>query len=217
MTREETTTAALQLAARVEPLTRAGAERLGRIARVLVDAALANVCVREYIRDLTPWHRCYGLWTTERVRANPPVRVEFEYAIVIGGIGEALAASRGKNTFGQFVGILPIETTDPVGELQINFIYKGTSPYNRRVEQRRWMKKRLGKRWRELVGEAMYHPKGKFLAEKITTDAAHIIRRFLGVDPGQFWRMARGKVLVELPKKPVQGTLFETEGTPDAA
>lgn len=199
-----------------EPLTRAAAERIGRIARVLVDAALRNVFVRQYIRDLTPWHKCYGLWTVDQVRANPPVRVEFEHAFVLGCVGESLAAARSKPTFGEFVGVLPVEPNGPVGEVRINYVYKDSSPYNRRVNQRKWMKKRLGREWRKLVGKAMYWPKGKFLAGHVTSEARQAIRLKLRLDPGEFWRAARGAVWLDVPKPVVQPTLFD-DASEDAA
>ena len=189
--------------------TREEVERAARLARVLVDAALKNQFVAEYIRDLTPWHGCPSLWTVEKVRKNPPVRVEFEHAYGLGGLGETLAACRNKPSFGRFLGVFSVEANDPVGELNVMYVFKESSPYNRRVLQRRYLKRRLGRGWRKLVGEAMYHPKRRFLAQVVTPDAAAIIRMKFGMDAGRFWRVARGKEFIQIPKRLVQPSLFD--------
>ncbi len=204
------------------PLTREGAERLARFAKVLTSAALANKYVRLYLRDP---HPKFTAWAEEKVRAAPPVRVEFEHAYVLGGLGESLAAAKGKCTFGKFLGVLPVEPWDPVGEMNVMYVFKGASPYNRRVEQRRWMKKRLeglGKGFRSLVTTATAASKREFVGwthgwcksfQGGASAAAEAIRLAFGagVDLGRFWRMARGSEMVELPKPPVQGELFDTE------
>jgi hypothetical protein len=189
--------------------TREDIERTARIARVLVDAALRNVWVRDYIDNPDP--KWPGLWTDDRVRQNPPVRVEFEHAYGLGGLGETLAACRNKATFGQFLGVFPVDREDPVGELNIMYVFKESSPYNRRVLQRRYLKLRLGRGWRKLVSEAMYHPKGRFLSQVVTPDAAAIIRMALRMDAGRFWRVVRGKEWIDIPKPRRQPLLFADE------
>lgn len=185
------------------------AERMARIAAALTEAALKNVWVREYIDHPDPdWP---GGWTEERVRNNPPVRVEFDHATVVGGVGESLSAARlrkagetagavsswrWKPSFGELIGVLPLEEETPVGEFNILYIYKGSSPYNRRVEQRKYLKKRLGTGHRQAVTEAMYWSKRDFLAKLAPHVAARIQAR-LKLDPGRFWRVARGKEFVE--------------------
>src|SRR5262245_4875870 len=197
-----------------EPLTREGAVRLARIARVLVDAALANECVRTYLNDLTPWHGIYGLWTTERVKTDPPIRLEFEHAYALGGLGECLAACENKPTFGKLIGVLPVEPDDPVGETRIIYVFKDSSPYNRRVLQRKWMKKQLahvGRQYRPLVTQAMRETKGYFLKRYAVAGVADVLKLAFGpdMDPGRFWRVVKGKEWIEIPKAPVQGTLFD--------
>jgi hypothetical protein len=88
------------------------------------------------------------------------------------------------------------------------YVFKESSPYNRRVLQRRYLKRRLGRGWRKLVGEAMYHPKGRFLAQVVTPDAAAIIRMALRMDAGRFWRVVRGKEWIDIPKPRQQPLLF---------
>jgi hypothetical protein len=190
-------------------ITLAEAERAARIARVLIDAALANEYVREYMRDLTPWPEgSYGLWTVDRVRRNPPVRVEFEHAYAIGGLGESLAACRNKPTFGAFIGVLPVAPDDPVGEFRIMYVYKESSPYNRRVEQRRWMKKKLGRGWRRLVTKASRTTKGLWL-KQVTAEDSRVIRAKMGINAGAFWRAAKGRTILPRPKEWKQLNLFD--------
>jgi len=185
-------------------ITTAEAERTARIARVLVDAALANHDIQFYLADPRPPR----LWTIDSVRRNPTVRVEWNDAIAIGGIGESLAAARHKN-WGEFIGVLPLRPDDPVGWSRILYLYKPSSPYNRRVEQRKALKRILGRKHRKLVTQAMTSTKREFLTHWLTEAGAHIIKRRLRLDPGQFWRAAKGRMLIVLPEPPTQLLLFE--------
>lgn len=216
---DDVTTAALEGAAQL-PLTRERAERLARVAKVLTDAALANKYVQAFIReDAAERH---PMWTEAKVRASPPVRVEFEHMFGLGGVGETLVACKGKPTFGALVGVLPVGPLDPVGYMHVMYVYKGSSPYNRRVEQRRWMKARLaglGKGYRCLVRIAMDCDKGEFTAFTAGScrnfggglaGATAAVKLAFGWDLGTFWRMARGKEWAEIPKPAVQGELFDT-------
>lgn len=212
-------TALLKTVARV-PLTREECERAARVAKVLTAAALANKYVQAYCREDANEPRPF--WTVEKVRQNPPVRVEYEHMFGLGGLGETLCACRGKPTFGEFVGIMPVEPLDPVGYMNIMYVYKPSSPYNRRVEQRRWMKKRLaniGKGFRCLVKIAMENNKRDFVGFKGgrcvsfsggIRGAVSAIRLAFDWDLATFWRMARGKEWAEIPTPAVQGALFDT-------
>jgi hypothetical protein len=124
-------------------------ERIARIAKVLIQAAFASRDVQRHLRDLNSPR----LWTVEGVSRNLPCRVEWEHAVVIGGVGESLAAARHKN-WGEFIGVLPLEPTDSVHWCRLLYVYKESSPYNRRVEQRKSLKRLLGRRHRKLVTEA---------------------------------------------------------------
>lgn len=180
-------------------------ERIARIAKVLIQAAFANRDVQRHLRDLTSPR----LWTVEGVRRNPPCRVEWEHAVVIGGLGESLVAARHKN-WGEFVGVLPLEPTDPVHWCRLLYVYKESSPYNRRVEQRKALKRLLGRRHRKLVTEASRSTKKDFLA-RLTEAGVYAIKRRLSLDPGRFWRAAKGREFIDLPKTPVQLLLFPDE------
>lgn len=184
-------------------ITTAEAERTGRIARVLIDAALANHDIQGHLRDLTSPR----LWTLDGVRRNPTCRVEWEYVTVIGGVGESLAAARHKN-WGGFLGVQPLMSDDPVHWCRILYLYKATSPYNRRVEQRKDLKRILGRKHRKLVTQAMGSTKRDFLAHSLTEAGAYAIKRRLNLDPGQFWRAAKGQDFLQLPDPPVQLLLF---------
>jgi len=185
-------------------ITTVEAERIARIAHVLINAALANRDIQAYLADPRP----PSLWTIDSVRRNPTCRVEWEHALIIGGVGESLAAARHKN-WGNFIGVLPLGPDDPVHWCRILYLYKASSPYNRRVEQRKALKRILGRTHRKLVTQAMSSTKQEFLTHWLTEAGAYIIKRRLDLDPGRFWRAVKGREFLHLPKPPVQSLLFE--------
>ncbi|MCE9567321.1 MAG: hypothetical protein K8U57_35415 [Planctomycetes bacterium] len=181
----------------------------------LVEAALANLDIQDSMTD----PELGRIWRQESIRRSPTCRNEWEYVTVIATVGEAQAAAKHKR-FGAFLGIFPLARDDPVHPYQILYCYKSASPYNRRVEQRRELKRILGKKHRPLVTRASRSTKRDFL-RTITTDQIHAIRLRLTLDPSRFWRVAKGKEFVLLPKRPRQLTLFdnsdeEAEHVPDA-
>ncbi len=183
--------------------TTAEIARVAKIAHVLVESALANHDIQIYLADPRPPR----LWTIDGVRRNPTCRVEWDHAIVLGGIGESLAAARHKN-WGAFIGVLPLEPDDPVHWCRILYLYKASSPYNRRVEQRKALKRILGRKHRKLVTQAMGSTKQAFLTHWLTEGGAYVIKRRLNLDPGQFWRAAKGRDFLDLPEPAIQMLLF---------
>lgn len=177
-------------------------ERMARIARTLIGAALLNRDVQAHLSNPA----LAGIWTIDAVRRCPPVRVEWAFVTVIGGVGEGLAAARNKR-WGQFVGVLPLRPDDPVDPYRILYIYSPDCPYNRRVEQRKALKRILGRHHRKLVTQAARSTKKDFLA-RLDEAGTHAINRRLGLDPGRFWRAAKGREFIDLPKPPVQLSLF---------
>lgn len=125
---------------------------------------------------------------------------------MIGGVGESLAAARNKR-WGEFLGVLPLRPDDPVDACRILYIYKPECPYNRRVEQRKALKRILGRHHRKWVTEAARSTKKDFLAQ-LDEAGAYAIKRRLGLDPGRFWRAAKGREFIGLPKSSVQMSLF---------
>ncbi|MFV0443011.1 MAG: hypothetical protein ACK5Q5_05535, partial [Planctomycetaceae bacterium] len=103
------------------------------IARVLVEACLANLCVQASIADPG------SLLTEAAVRTFPVVRIEYEQAIAIGEIGATLAATRSKH-WGAGPQVLPLQPDDRFFERHITYIYRENSLYNRRYLQRQRMK-----------------------------------------------------------------------------
>lgn len=172
-------------------------ERMARIARLLVDAALANECVQALIADPD-----LPYWTEVSVRRSPPVRVRYEEATAIGDIGTCLAATRHKH-WGQGPYIVPLAPDDPVDAQRILYVYHAASRYNRRFMQRQRLKELLGRQYRPLVEAAMRSTKGVFLA-RLDKDQVRVIRRVFAIEPGQFWRAVRGKVFLSLPPRRVQ-------------
>jgi len=139
---------ALRLAGETDQQFRQRAERAGRVARVLVDACLSNHCVQDYIADEScPW------FTEAHCRASPTVRIEYEQAIAIGGIGETLAATKSKH-WGDGPFVMPLARDDWFYAERITYLYRENSLYNRRFEQRRRLKELLGRRHRHLVEKA---------------------------------------------------------------
>jgi hypothetical protein len=169
----------------------------------LAEAALANLDIRDFLAD----PKLGRVWTEEAIRRCPPCRNEWEYVTVIATTGEAHSAAKHKS-WGRFLGVLPLARDDPVHPYRILYCYKSASPYNRRVEQRRELKRILGKGYRTLVTRASRSTKKDFL-RTLTAYEVHAIRLRLNLDPGRFWRVAKGKEFVEFPKPPRQPTLFD--------
>ena len=172
----------------------------------LVQAALANSDIQAYLAD----PELAGIWTVEGVTRHPTIRAVFEHAEVIGGPGESLAAARHKN-FGRFLGIHPLRPDTPVHHCRILYIYKPTYAFSRRVEQRHALKRRLGREFRTLVTKASRSTKRDFLKFDLTPDGAKAIARRLKVEPGRFWRLAKGMEFLDLPSPLRQLLLFDDD------
>ena len=114
------------------------AERMAGIARALVDAALANHYVQDFIADPE-----LPMRTEQSQRRNPTIRLEYEQAIAIGSIGETLDATKNKH-WGDGPQVMPVEPDDVLYERHITFFFRENSLYNRRFEQRRKLKQLLG-------------------------------------------------------------------------
>lgn len=127
---------------------------------------------------------------------------------MIATTGEARSAAKYKN-WGEFLGVFPLAPDDPVHPYRILYVYKATSPYNRRVEQRKALKRILGRRHRSFVTKASRSTKRDFL-RTLTPADARVIKLRLRLDPGHFWRAAKGKEFIELPNARVQQHLFDT-------
>lgn len=173
-------------------------ERAGRaatVARLLVAGCLSNHQVQDMIAD--------GSLAEAEVRRSPVVRVEFEQAYAIGEIGETLHATRSKS-WGEGPWIMPLEPYDTFFDQRITYVYRESSLYNRRFEQRKRLKELLGKH-RPLVelAKTRYITKTIFLRD-LTDEQARAIRMILHVEPGEFWRAARGAIFLTLPPRLVQ-------------
>ena len=167
-------------------------------ATILIQAALANERIRSFIADpALPY-------TEQSERTNPTVRIDYDQAFAIAGIGEGIYATRNK-TWGDGPFILPLQPDDPVNPYRILYVYKEGSIYNRRFEQRRRLKELLGRRHRSLVEAAKYKrtTKTMFLAS-ITGEQVSAIRRILGIDAGTFWRACRGREFLNLSPRQIQ-------------
>ncbi len=173
------------------------AERAGQHAWILVDACLSNECVQEYAADSE-----LPFLTIDDFQNHPIVRIEYEQAIAIGGIGETLRATRSKH-WGEGPSILPLQQDDWFYPERITYIYRPNSLYNQRFEQRKRMKELLGKKHRPLVETAKRSTKKIFL-QFLTQEQAKAIQRILDIEPGIFWRMAKGRTFHPLRPREVQ-------------
>lgn len=173
--------------------------------QTLATAALANLDINSYLAD----PKLGQVWTEEAIRRTPTCRNEWEHVTVVATTGEARSAAKHKN-WGEFLGVFPLAPDDPVHPYRILYVYKATSPYNRRVEQRKALKRILGKKHRPLVTKASRSTKRDFL-RTLTADNVRAIKLRLGLDPGHFWRAAKGTVFISLPTPPRQLTLFDDD------
>lgn len=172
------------------------AERSALVAKALIKACLANECVQQYVADPEiPF-------TEEGLRANPIIRLDFDHAFAIGGIGETLAATKSKN-WGDGPYVLPLGPDDWFYPDRITFHYKESSPYNRRFELRQKMKELLGKKHRPLVERARKNDRKEFL-ESLSRTERWVIYNIVRLDPILFWRAAKGKSSPYLPETPQQ-------------
>jgi hypothetical protein len=191
----------LRLPGETDDEFRKRAEHSAHIVRALIAGCLQNRRIQELLAE--------GTLTEQDCQRNPTVRVEFEQAIAIGGIGETLRATKSKH-WGDGPWILPLEQEDDFFTDRITYFFRDNSTYNRRFEQRKRLKELLGTRFRPLVGNAQsqYTTKRIFL-RGLTEEQAKAIRDILGVEPGEFWRACKGKTFLDLPARLIQLELFE--------
>ncbi len=168
-----------------------------------VAACLANERVKFYLDDHSPG------WSRSSLEVSPVVRVEFEHAFVLGRLGESLSAARHK-AWGAFLGVRPLEAGDPVHPCRVAYAFKADAPYQKRFEQRRRLRRMLGKEYAGLVPRAMGSGKAEFLAG-LSEDEAARVRARTGLKPGRFWRAAKGRELIDWPTSPRQLTLFDVD------
>jgi hypothetical protein len=126
------------------------------------------------------------LWSDEKLRERPPIRVEFEHATVFGTISEAGDIAKNK-TWGILVGIL--RPDDCLYPRNITYCLKETSKQRMRWEFYFVFKEILGNK-RKLVNDAVRLGKREFLGSLRPADG-QTIRQKLDLTPIQFWRAAR--------------------------
>src|SRR5262249_4958194 len=122
-----------------------------------VEAANKNESILEFRAD----PRWAPIWKEENIVQSPPMRVEFDHAIVFGTFGEALFMRRGKSGWGQFVKVEPLRSDDALHPTRIVYQLKATSKMRQRWEFRDTFKNVLGKD-RRLVTLAMQLKKSEF-------------------------------------------------------
>jgi len=150
-----------------------------------VEAANKNESILEFRAD----PRWAPIWKEENIVQSPPMRVEFDHAIVFGTFGEALSMRRGESGWGQFVKVEPLRSDDILHPTRIVYQLKATSKMRQRWEFRDTFKNVLGKD-RRLVTLAMQLKKSEFL-ERLTGEDVRIIQKKLDLEPEAFWRVVR--------------------------
>lgn len=150
----------------------------------LVAAAHANECIQDFQKDA----ELRSIWADDSIRTNPPMRVEFEHAIVLGSISEAGDIAKNKN-WGKLLRIESIRESDFFFPRNITYMLKDTSTLRMRWEFRDTFKQILRDR-RDLVNDAMRNTKRFFLESLHSADITLISNR-LGLSAGDFWRAVR--------------------------
>lgn len=150
-----------------------------------LDAANHNQSIQEYRSD----PKLCSLWREETIRDNPPLRVEFEHAIVLGTIAEAISMRRGKSGWGEFLKIEALRPDDFLYPMRITYQLKASSKVRQRWQFRDTFRRVLRKN-RRLVTLAMQLNRREFL-ERLTAEDARIIREKLDLEPAAFWRTVR--------------------------
>ena len=166
----------------------------------LASTALANEAVRGLLADFPGIYTEAGLRQPARAGG---VRARHGHRPCRRGAGD-----RPAEALGQFLGFRPLRPDDPVDPFYVLYVFESDCPYNRRVRQRKSMKRRLAKAYRRWVNEAYRSTRRDFLA-KLPEGAAAAIRKALGLDPIGFWRTAKGTLDLHLPAPPVQLTMFD--------
>lgn len=172
---------------------RGAIERAIAFARKCIAAAFANIDVQRAIeRKVT---------TATEIYQHTPIALEFEHAVSIADIGTCVSCSGTKASFGQCIGISPLDAEMPCDHERVLYLYRCSSPYNRRIEQRLYLKGKL-KSNRKLVALAMRKSKTEFVRDQ--GFASQIIQHTFELPLGRFWRVVRGKEFIEFPKQPAQ-------------
>lgn len=152
----------------------------------LVGAANANQSVREYRAAGEWWSSC---WNEKSIARKPPVRVEYEHAIVFATLSEALSLRRSKSGWGKLLSVAPLRPDDRLHPTRIVYQLKASSKVRQRWEVRDTFKRILGKD-RGLVNDAVRSNKAEFL-EQLDPSKRRIIWARLELQPDEFWRVVR--------------------------
>jgi hypothetical protein len=152
----------------------------------LVDAANANHSIKEYRAAGEWWSSC---WNKDSIARKPPIRVEFEHAIVFATFSEALSLRRSKSGWGKLLSVGPLRPDDRLHPTRVVYQLKASSKMRQRWEVRDTFKLILGKD-RGLVNDAVRYNKTQFL-EELDPRKRRIIWECLELDAGDFWRLVR--------------------------
>ena len=159
-------------------------------ATALLEGAIAaannNACVLRYRLANEWWSVC---WTEEVICRHPPMRVEFENAIVLSSLSEALSIRKNKSSWGSLVTLEPLRADVELHPIRITYFLKANSRIRQRWEFRDTFKAILGKH-RSLVNDAVRLSKREFLAT-IDDQRTRTLFLQLRLTPGDFWIACR--------------------------
>lgn len=151
---------------------------------IFIAAATSNLSIQQFQKD----PQFCELWNEQIIRSNPPLRVEFEHAIVFGSINEAGDIAKNKS-WGLIIDVGALRPDDRLFPRNITYILKSTSKLRMRWEFRDTFKNILGSR-RSLVADAIRSTKRRFLGD-LSPEDAKVIKERLCLTGDEFWRIAR--------------------------
>ncbi|HEY2351970.1 MAG TPA: hypothetical protein VGH83_05635 [Candidatus Acidoferrum sp.] len=179
------------------------------IAHECLDAALANVYVRDYI-ELGSAHLSTFDTREKRdasIRRHVPLRLMFEHGHCFTEAAHPglLPGSwrGGKSGWGQFLGVAPLLPEDMYSPVRPGWVWtSGNDAFNRRMK----LKALLGPFARTMVEDARRDPLHRFM-KSITPEKQETLRLRTGLTPHEFWRAVKGRPILE--PAPQQVELFE--------
>lgn len=151
--------------------------------RAIVSGAVENASIKRFQMD----PRYSAMYAN--IENWPPMRVEFETAIVFGHIGESVALAKSKSWGKVCLGVHPLEPDDELDPQRIVYILKSTNKMRQRWEWRNNLKRILG-RDRALVNDAMRFGKNAFITQLKPGDEKLLFSK-LELSSSDFWGACR--------------------------
>lgn len=157
----------------------------------LIQAALANEFVREFIAESVP------TWSDAQVHRDPPCVLVYEHGEVVGSVREltamALHAEK-RRGMGSVLGVRALRPDEEVLAYQIGLRWSATHPRRVRYERRLALRSLLRRGDRRAVTEAMRRNRGDFVDwARGRNGLATRVADTTGLSLEAFWREVRGR------------------------